>query len=155
MTDSEDPKTGLLDVPPRVVNVGLESFADDLQSFGADVVHVDWTPPAGGDGGLAALLSMDMEKIEAANQEALRRMLSADPVLIDVLPAADVLSGLEDRMILHAGPPIEWPRMSGPLRGAVIGALIYEGLANSREQAIHLIERGEEKFGDDSEYPKI
>lgn len=47
----------LLDTPLVVVNVGLDSFADDLAAQGVAVVHVDWTPPAGGDARLADLLS--------------------------------------------------------------------------------------------------
>ena len=51
-----------------------------------------------------------MEQIEKANEQALERMLSGTPVLVDVVPAHKVMEGLGDRMILHAGPPIEWER---------------------------------------------
>lgn len=84
--------------------------------------------------------------VEQANRQATERMMEAHPVLKTVARAGDVVPGLEAKTLLHAGPPIDWPRMSGPLRGAVIGALIYEGLADSREQAIHLIEQGEIAF---------
>ena len=47
----------LLAQPPRVVNVGLEQFAADLAAQGAAVIHVDWSPPAGGDRRLAAVLA--------------------------------------------------------------------------------------------------
>ena len=67
--------------------------------------------------------------IEAANREALRRMEEADPVLVDVCKAADVIPRLGRHMILHAGPPIAWPEMCGPLRGAIAGAVLYEGWA--------------------------
>jgi hypothetical protein len=70
-----------------------------------------------------------MQKIEEANQEALRRMLAGDPVLVDVVPAAQAIPGLKDRMILHAGPPIGWERMCGPMRGAVAGIIVFEGWA--------------------------
>ena len=70
-----------------------------------------------------------MEMIEAANREALRRMEEADPVLVDVRKAADVIPRLGRHMILHAGPPIAWPEMCGPLRGAIAGAVLYEGWA--------------------------
>ena len=68
-----------------------------------------------------------MDVIEQANKEALARILSGEPKLIDVQPAQDVISGLKERMILHAGPPIEWSRMCGPMRGAIAGAIVYEG----------------------------
>lgn len=48
---------GLLSDEVRVVNVGLEGFADELRSQGIEVIHVDWTPPAGGDPRMAALLT--------------------------------------------------------------------------------------------------
>lgn len=84
--------------------------------------------------------------VDEANRAAVERMMAAHPVLRTVARAGEVIPGLEAKRILHAGPPIQWPRMSGPLRGAVIGALIYEGLAESREEAIHLVEQGEIAF---------
>jgi hypothetical protein len=53
---------------------------------------------------------------------------------------------MHDRMILHAGPPIEWERMCGPTRGAVMGALIYEGLVQDEDQARLLAESGAIEF---------
>jgi hypothetical protein len=76
-----------------------------------------------------------MDKIEQANQEAVGRMLAADPVLIDVIPASDAIPDLGDRMILHAGPPIEWDRMCGPMRGAITGIAVFEGWASDLEDA--------------------
>src|SRR5579885_3705191 len=85
-------------------------------------------------------------RIEAANERAVRRMLDARPTLVDVRPAIEVVPGMSHQTILHAGPPITWERMSGPLRGAVIGALLYEGLAHHEQEAVTLIERGEIEF---------
>ncbi len=87
-----------------------------------------------------------MIDIDQANHTAVERMTSARPILKTVAPARDVIPGMGDRLLLHAGPPIEWPRMSGPLRGAVIGALIFEGLASSEAEAVALVERGEIDF---------
>src|SRR5512147_2576548 len=100
----------LLSATPRVVNVGLEQFASDLARNGVPVVHVDWRPPAGGDARLiAALDALDepdrAARIEAANAEALRRLLAAEPVLLDVVPAHEAIPELGDRTILHSGPP--------------------------------------------------
>ena len=81
--------------------------------------------------------------IEAANQTAVERMMSARPILSGIATARDVIPGMHDRMLLHAGPPIEWERMSGPLRGAVIGALLFEGLAEDEAGARELAESGE------------
>jgi hypothetical protein len=81
-----------------------------------------------------------------ANQTAVERMMTARPLLKGVATARDVIPGMRDRLILHAGPPIEWERMSGPLRGAVIGSLLFEGLAEDESEATALIDRGEIDF---------
>ena len=70
-----------------------------------------------------------MKQIEQANNCALERLLSATPVLVDVVPAQEIITNLKDRMILHAGPPIEWDRMCGPMRGAIAGIAVFEGWA--------------------------
>ena len=74
--------------------------------------------------------------IEQANQTAVERMIEARPILKGMEAARDVIPGMEDNLLLHAGPPIEWERMSGPLRGSVIGALIFEGLAKDESSAL-------------------
>ena len=87
-----------------------------------------------------------MDVIEQANKEALARILSGEPKLIDVQPAQDVISGLKERMILHAGPPIEWSRMCGPMRGAIAGAIVYEGWAPDLNEAEKLAASGTIEF---------
>lgn len=96
-----------------------------------------------------------MEQIEKANEEALRRMLTADPVLIDVRPAGEVLSGLDERMILHAGPPIEWARMCGPMRGAIAGIAVFEGWASDLEEAAQLAESGAFDFRPNHDFQAV
>lgn len=81
--------------------------------------------------------------IESANRTAVERMMSARPMLKTVAPAREVVPGMHDRLLLHAGPPIEWARASGPLRGAIIGALLFEGLAEDEERAVALVEAGD------------
>ena len=85
-------------------------------------------------------------ELAQANQTAVERMMTARPLLKGVAKARDVIPGMRDRLFLHAGPPIEWERMSGPLRGAVIGALLFEGLAEDESEAVALIDRGEIEF---------
>ncbi len=87
-----------------------------------------------------------MVDIGKANQTALDRMMEARPILKDIAPAREVIPDMRDNLLLHAGPPIEWERMSGPLRGAVIGALIFEGLASNEKEAVALVEKGEIDF---------
>ena len=83
-----------------------------------------------------------MKRIGEANAEAHRRILAAEPVLADVRLARDVLPRLGDRTILHAGPPITWERMCGPMRGAVAGAIVFEGWAKDLEAAMALAASG-------------
>lgn len=84
--------------------------------------------------------------IEQANRTAVERMMAARPMLTGLARARDVVPGMRDNLLLHAGPPIEWERMSGPLRGAVTGALIFEGLAGDEAEAVARVERGEVEF---------
>ncbi|HEX5808851.1 MAG TPA: hypothetical protein VFY25_09315, partial [Anaerolineales bacterium] len=67
--------------------------------------------------------------IEQANTTSVNRMMEARPILKGVATARDVIPKMKDNLFLHAGPPIEWERMSGPLRGAIIGGMLFEGLA--------------------------
>lgn len=83
------------------------------------------------------------ERIHAANEEAFRRLVAADPVLVDVAPASEVIPGLKDRMILHAGPPVGWDRMCGAQRGACIGMCLFEGWARDAGEAQRMLEAGE------------
>ncbi|MGB3563557.1 MAG: DUF1116 domain-containing protein, partial [Thermoanaerobaculia bacterium] len=84
--------------------------------------------------------------IDQANQKAVERMTSARPMLTGVDTAREVIPGLGERMLLHAGPPITWDRMSGPLKGAVIGAILYEGWAEDETRAASMAEEGEVAF---------
>jgi hypothetical protein len=86
------------------------------------------------------------QKIEAANQETVKRINAADPVLADIAPAREVVPGLEDRMILHSGPPVDWHYMCGAQRGAMIGAVLFEGWAKSGEEASELLDSGAVKM---------
>ncbi|HHX19244.1 MAG TPA: DUF1116 domain-containing protein [Clostridiaceae bacterium] len=84
--------------------------------------------------------------IEAANRKALEIMQNAQPTLVGMGVAKDVVPGMHKKLVMHAGPPITWEKMSGPLRGAVIGGLIYEGLAATPEEAEKLAASGEIEF---------
>ncbi len=84
--------------------------------------------------------------IDAANHKGFRRILEAQPVLVDVRPAGEVLPRLAPSAVLHAGPPIGWTEMCGPMQGAVIGALRYQGLASGEGDALGLIDGGRVAF---------
>ena len=87
-----------------------------------------------------------MKLIEDANKEALSRILEAEPMLLDVVPAHEAIKGLKERMILHAGPPIKWDKMCGPMRGAVAGAIVFEGWAKDLATAEKMAAGGEIEF---------
>jgi len=143
----------LLDGGLKAINVGLPLFVPGLAAGGADVVHVDWRPPAGGDPALLEALdglrgrgaeaAAWREPISEANREAMARLLAARPTLVGIGVAIDVVPGMTSRTLLHAGPPVTWARMCGPMRGAVIGGLLYEGLAKTPEEAEALAASGE------------
>ncbi len=126
----------------RAVTIGPEMFAAPLVAAGIPVVALDWRPPAAGDRDAGTILSRLEDdpsdpigqRIAAANATAVERLLAAQPMLIDVAPAAEAL-GLGTHQLLHSGPPIEWERMAGPVQGAVTGAILFEGWASTPEEA--------------------
>ena len=73
--------------------------------------------------------------IDSANTEATQRMMEARPIVIGMGKAIDVIPGMRDDLLLHAGPPITWERASGPMQGAITGALIFEGKAKDEAEA--------------------
>ena len=133
---------GLLDRAPAMINVGAELFADALAAQGVPVTRVDWQPP----GAPEALAKLWTETVDAANRKAVSALLAAHPVLVDVRPALEVVPGMTRETVLHAGPPIDWARMSGPLRGAVVGALLFEGMAGNATEAERLAASGGVRF---------
>jgi hypothetical protein len=136
--------SGLLGRPLRVASAGVELFAGELERQGVPVERVDWRPPAGAEDALAAL-ARHADRVAAANDRAVARLQAAAPRVAGIARAADAL-GLDQRTFLHAGPPIAWADMSGPLRGAICGAAVYEGLAADPEEAARLAAAGELRF---------
>ncbi|MFZ5851839.1 MAG: DUF1116 domain-containing protein [Actinomycetota bacterium] len=130
----------LLDGAPRVVTVGAQLFADALAAQGVAELAVDWRPPPPGTADALAAVLGD-PRHEAANATAVGRLLAAAPQLVAVRPAGEAL-GLAPGELLHAGPPVEWDRASGPLRGALVGAVLLEGLAATPEEAAHRLAAG-------------
>ena len=128
-----------------MVNVGLPLFAETLDRLGVPVTHLDWQPPAGGDlrvVRLLARLEACRERIDRANAIAFDRLVNGEPILVDCVPAHEAL-GLGDRVVLHAGPPLEWDRACEPMRAAVLCAVRYEGWATQDTEAARLVDRGD------------
>ncbi len=82
---------------------------------------------------------MDIDK---ANSEACERMMESRPLVVGLGKALEVIPDMRENLLLHAGPPITWERASGPMRGAITGALIFEGKAKDEKDAQALIESG-------------
>lgn len=131
-----------------IVNVGLSGFADAIAGVGARVVQLDWQPPAAGDARIGMQLAtlVNHPAVESANARAYAAYLEAQPVLVGVGRAAQLLPGFEGRMLLHSGPPIAFAEMCGPMQGAVCGAILYEGWAADLDAARALAAGGKIAF---------
>src|SRR5258708_16413180 len=77
----------------------------------------------------------DFEAMTDPNTLACERMIASHPWLVGVRPAAEVVPGMQSNLILHAAPPVRWDDMGDLMRGGVIGAALYEGLARTPEEA--------------------
>ncbi len=134
-----------LSASSRVLSIGVDAVVAGARSH-ATVHTLDWRPPLDGDTDTArhnAALFVD-PRVDEANLLAVEAALAVDPVVTRVLPAREVIAGLghEERRLLHAGPPIAWPDMCGPMRGALIGAALAESWASTPDEASRLLASG-------------
>ncbi|MEN9539747.1 MAG: hypothetical protein RLZZ126_1982, partial [Pseudomonadota bacterium] len=140
----------LLRQPPGVLNIGIDGFNASVTAHGGSLASIDWQPPGNADPLLAWQLAQLMgdPRIEAANAQATQRIINARPMWEDIALRADgvwpEMKGA--RLLLHAGPPVAWGDMCGPMHGAMVGAVLYEGWASTPEQARAMLERGEIAF---------
>ncbi len=144
----------------NIANVGSEIFARSLEFQGAQVVQVDWKIPCGGKDELISILTKLRTRetrvatkgqtlqdlIDEANSRALEIVNASHPTVVGIGRALDVIPGMETNLILHAGPPVDWENMCGPMKGAVMGALIYEGMASDEKEAASLAASGKIRF---------
>lgn len=132
----------------QVLNVGLSSFADSITRAGGSALQIDWAPPAQGHQEVGRKLArlVNLPAVERANRTAFDAYHSALPVLRGVGVAGQVIPNMAERMILHSGPPIAWDHMCGPMKGAIIGAILYEGWARDAIKAEALASGGEIVF---------
>ena len=128
----------------NVINVGLKSMAESLRDQDVPVTDVDWAPPP--EGYVRISVTSNGVNVHQANTLACQRIQQGHPVLTGMGIARDTIPGMHDRMILHAGPPITWDRMCGPQRGAVMGALVYEGIAETESDAEKIASQGDVEF---------
>lgn len=142
----------LLTTKPRVVNVGLKSFNESIVTYGGQTVQLDWRPRASGNKKMIKILDAleeHQEQIDEENQKVTEKIKNAQPFLVDVVPAKTVIPELNDpkqKTLLHAGPPITWEAMTGPMRGACLGATLFERWAENEEEALALFEANDVRF---------
>ena len=89
---------------------------------------------------------MNYKTIDEANEAVIGKITEAQPFLMDVRPGKEVISELNERVILHAGPPMKWEEMTDPMKGSCVGAVLFEGWANNEEEARKMLSEGGVKF---------
>ena len=136
----------LFSAPLQVVNLGIESFKEACEKNGAPAVQVDWRPPVEVAPESEAILAKRAAKIEAANRKVMEIILAGTPKLVGLDVARHVIPGMTEDTILHAGPPITWDRMCGPMRGGILAGLVYEGRAKTIEEAEKLASSGKIQY---------
>jgi len=132
----------------QIINLGIPTFLPGLALAGSRVTTTAWKPPARGDaaiGWAAARLTADTA-VDQANTLALSRLTASRPVLIGTARAATLIPALSERRLLHAGPPLDWKRAAGPVRGALIGAALLEGWAPDPASAAAALAAGDIAF---------
>ena len=139
----------------KIINLGLELFSRELTRNNIECVQVDWKPPAEVNSKVLTTLDRHKRQIDIANKNVIDIIQSGSPVLTGLDIARNVIPGMHENMILHAGPPVTWNRMCGPMKGAVIGALIYEGKANTPEKAQALAQSGDIEFSPCHEHSAV
>ncbi|MEG1606516.1 MAG: DUF1116 domain-containing protein, partial [Clostridia bacterium] len=83
----------------------------------------------------------------SANQAVIQNIVTALPILRDVVPAETVIDAFsKGKVLLHAGPPILWENMTSPMQGSCIGAALFEGWAENAEVASMLLKNGDVTF---------
>jgi hypothetical protein len=129
MTVGASPVADLLVAPETVITVGAPTLDEALAAQGVPTVPVEWRPPPAGSVAAVAKVTAD-PRLAPSNRTAIERMAAVRPRLVDVRPAAELV-GIGRHQLLHAGPPLDWDAATGPMRGAIIGACLYEGWADT------------------------
>jgi hypothetical protein len=147
--------TDLFEKELKVINIGLKSFKQTLDIYNVPSVQVDWHRPIVVENNALKRIRLNREYVAMANIEAVHRIVNSRPLLVGLDMAINVIPGMHKNLLLHAGPPIKWGDMCGPMRGAVIGALIYEGKAKSYDEAVLLAGSGEIEFAPCHEHDSV
>ncbi len=151
LTVPSDAIMKLINEKPRVINIGLESFNQSIKDYGGESVQYNWRPRAGGNKRMIQLLDAIEayeSEIDENNQIVIEKLRTAQPFLVDVVPAKTVIPELNDttKTLLHAGPPIMFGEMTGPMQGSCIGAILFEGWAKDETEALELLRKDDIRF---------
>lgn len=128
----------------KVVNVGLDSFRQSLVDQGVGVVGVNWQPPLSGY--IPLNETADGLSIDAINGRAVGKLKASRPMLVGLAVARDIVPKFSGKMLLHAGAPVAWRSMCGPMKGAIVGAILYERWAITEADALQLAASGDVRF---------
>ena len=153
-------RNDLFKQPLDTINVGIDFIHEDMKKQGIPSHQVNWAPPANGDPELLKLLDQLKnptlyEKIQQANEEAVTRIIQSKPILVGFDKAINVMPDMTEKTILHAGPPITYENMCGPMKGAVQGALVFEGLAKDLADADRVARSGAITFSPCHEHDAV
>ncbi|EKB7629059.1 DUF1116 domain-containing protein [Enterococcus faecalis] len=153
-------RNDLFKQPLDTINVGIDFIHEDMKKQGIPSHQVNWAPPANGDPELLKLLDQLKnptlyEKIQQANEEAVTRIIQSKPILVGFDKAINVMPDMTETTILHAGPPITYENMCGPMKGAVQGALVFEGLAKDLADADRVARSGAITFSPCHEHDAV
>lgn len=139
----------------RIINIGLTSFTEALAEKNVSFVQVDWKPPLGVSDAAKRAMTAGLARRQKANARALERILAAKPMLLGMQKALTVIPNMKKNMILHAGPPVLWKDMCGPMQGGVIGALLYEGWATTPAAARKIAASGKIQYSPCHEHQAV
>ena len=148
-----------------VISLGASDLDRGVESSGAPLVRLQWQPIGDGSPEVAWSLAQLVgdtadadclgSRIDRANAEVLERILTAQPVWVDIAAHASEVWPDMGRTLLHAGPPIAWNDMCGPMKGAVVGAILYENWATSPREAERLAASGGISFAPCHEFGAV
>jgi succinyl-CoA synthetase alpha subunit len=152
--EASEQMLAMLHHKPKVINIGLKSFADVCEEFGCKTVQFNWAPPAGGDLEMISVLNFlrnyreNETTIDDANRRVIAKIVAAQPVLKDNRPARALIPELNtaEKTILHAGPPIDYAQMPPTVQGSCVGAVLFEEWADDEAEARKLLASGEIRF---------
>ena len=139
----------------RIINIGLDSFTGVLAEKNVPYVQVGWKPPLSVSEAAQRAIMAGTARRQKANALAMEKIFMAKPMLLGLNKALTAIPGMKKNMILHAGPPVSWKDMCGPMQGGIIGALLYEGWAKTPAAARKIAASGKIEYSPCHEHQAV